>query len=90
MYEKFNNALVRLNDYGIIFCGELKKMEDSLKFLYPKLKIDNKNVIEKSFYLNSKKVILYKSLIFIHFILTSINVFKEASILWIFLKKNTA
>ena len=30
-------------------------MEQSLEFLYPKLKIDNKNIIEKTFYLNSKK-----------------------------------
>lgn len=43
------------NDHGIIFCDELKKMEQSLEVLYPRLKNDNKNIIEKTFYLNSKK-----------------------------------
>ena len=30
-------------------------MEESLEILYPRLKKDNKNIIEKTFYLNSKK-----------------------------------
>lgn len=30
-------------------------MEKSLEILYPHLKIDNKNIIEKTFYLNSQK-----------------------------------
>lgn len=54
-YTQFNDYLKNKNDYGIIFCDELKKMETSLENLYPKLKNDNKNIIEKSFYLNSKK-----------------------------------
>lgn len=55
LYEKFNNTLSKTGDYGIVFCDELKKMEKSLEILYPRLKIDNKNIIEKTFYLNSKK-----------------------------------
>lgn len=55
IYEKFNKHLQKHNDYGIIFCDELKKMEQSLEVLYPRLKNDNKNIIEKTFYLNSKK-----------------------------------
>ena len=43
------------DSYGIIFCDELKKMEKSLELLYPKLKVENKNIIEKTFYLNSGK-----------------------------------
>lgn len=54
-YEKFNSYLIKNNDYGITFCDELKKMEESLEVLYPRLKCDNKNVIERTFYLNSKK-----------------------------------
>ena len=30
-------------------------METSLEILYPKLKVNNKNIIERTFYLNSKK-----------------------------------
>ena len=55
LYEKFNEVLSKENDFGIVFCDELKKIEDSLEILYPKLKINNKNIIEKTFYLNSKK-----------------------------------
>lgn len=55
IYEKYNKYLQKHNDYGIIFCDELKKMEQSLEILYPRLKEDNKNIIEKTFYLNSKK-----------------------------------
>lgn len=55
LYNSFNNTLLKLNDYGIVFCDELKKMEESLKILYPRLKTENKNIIEKTFYLNSKK-----------------------------------
>lgn len=55
LYKKFNDILSKYNDYGIVFCDELKKMEDSLEILYPKLKIENKNIIEKTFYLNSRK-----------------------------------
>lgn len=55
LYEKFNNFLINNKDYGIIFCDELKNMESSLEIMYPKLKQENKNVIEKTFYLNSKK-----------------------------------
>ena len=55
LYEKFNEILKSENDYGIVFCDELKKMETSLEILYPKLKVNNKNIIERTFYLNSKK-----------------------------------
>ena len=55
IYEKFNNILKEVNDYGIVFCDELKSMENSLEILYPKLRITNKNIIEKTFYLNSNK-----------------------------------
>lgn len=55
IYENFNNYLQNHNSYGIIFCDELKSMEQSLEVLYPRLKNDNKNIIEKTFYLNSKK-----------------------------------
>ena len=55
IYEYFNNFLNKSKDYGIVFCDELKKMENSLEVMYPKLKKENKNIIEKTFYLNSKK-----------------------------------
>lgn len=55
IYHNFNNTLFNLKDYGIIFCDELKKIESSLEILYPRLKVENKNIIEKTFYLNSKK-----------------------------------
>ena len=54
-YKQFNEILLSLDDYGIVFCDELRNMEESLKILYPKLKIENKNIIEKTFYLNSKQ-----------------------------------
>ena len=43
------------NDFGIVFCDELKNMKKSLEILYPTLQINNKNIIEKTFYLDSKK-----------------------------------
>ena len=55
LYEKFNEVLETENDFGIVFCDELKNMEKSLEILYPKLQINNKNIIEKTFYLDSKK-----------------------------------
>ncbi len=55
LYEQFNTSLQDANEYGIVFCDELRKMEKSLEILYPRLKVDNRNVIEKTFYLNSKK-----------------------------------
>lgn len=55
LYEKFNETLKAENDFGIVFCDELKKMEKSLEVLYPKLQLNNKNIIEKTFYLDSKK-----------------------------------
>ena len=55
IYENFNSYLQKQNSYGIIFCDELKNIEQSLEILYPRLKSDNKNIIEKTFYLNSKK-----------------------------------
>ena len=55
IYKNFDGYLQKNNSYGIIFCDELKNMETSLEILYPKLKSENKNIIEKTFYLNSKK-----------------------------------
>ncbi len=55
LYEKFNETLKLENDFGIVFCDELKKMEKSLEVLYPKLQLNNKNIIERTFYLDSKK-----------------------------------
>ena len=54
-YKKINDYLSKQNSYGIIFCDELKSMENSLEILYPNLKKDNKNIIERTFYLDSKK-----------------------------------
>lgn len=54
-YKAFNNIVANADDYGIIFCDELKKMENDLKLIYPHLKKDNKNIIEKTYYLNSKE-----------------------------------
>lgn len=54
-YKKLNKYLSMQNSYGIIFCDELKSMEDSLEILYPNLKKDNKHIIERTFYLDSKK-----------------------------------
>lgn len=55
IYKNYNKYLEENNSYGIVFCDELKKMETSLELLYPKLKAENKNIIEKTFYLNSEK-----------------------------------
>ncbi len=55
LYNGANKALVEVNDYGIIFCDEIKTMEKSLEILYPRLKTENKNIIERTFYLNSKQ-----------------------------------
>lgn len=55
LYGTFNDALAKINDYGIVFCDELKKMEESLEILYPRLQCENKNIIEKTFYIDSKK-----------------------------------
>lgn len=55
LYKTSNEILSNANEYGIFFCDELKNMEESLEILYPKLKEENKNIIEKTFYINSKK-----------------------------------
>lgn len=55
LYQYFNDGMFSLNDYGIVFCDELRKIENDIEFLYPKLKNKNKNILEKTFYLNSKK-----------------------------------
>lgn len=55
LYKTSNDILSNINEYGIFFCDELKNMEESLEILYPKLKEENKNIIEKTFYINSKK-----------------------------------
>lgn len=55
IYQRFNSFLLKRDSFGIVFCDELKNMEESLKILYPKLKADNKQIIERTFYLDSKK-----------------------------------
>ena len=44
-YEQINNFLKTTNNYGIIFCDEIKKLEKGLNILYPKLKENNRNII---------------------------------------------
>lgn len=55
MYYSFNENLLALNSYGIIFTDEIQSVTDGLELLYPKLKEDKDNIIEKSLYLDSKK-----------------------------------
>ena len=44
-----------IDSYGIVFSDELQNITQSIEMLYPKLICNNKNIIEKSLYLNSKK-----------------------------------
>lgn len=55
IYFSFNEHLIGLNSYGIIFTDEMQSVTDSLELLYPKLKETNSNIIENSLYLDSKK-----------------------------------
>ncbi len=55
IYYSFNETLEILNSYGIIFTDEIQSVTEGLELLYPKLKEDNSNIIEKSLYLDSKK-----------------------------------
>lgn len=55
MYYSFNENLSFLDSYGIVFTDELQSVSDGLELLYPKLKEDNPQIIEKSLYLDSKK-----------------------------------
>lgn len=55
MYYSFNEFLLFLDSYGIIFTDEIHSVTDGLEVLYPKLKENNDNIIEKSLYLDSKK-----------------------------------
>lgn len=54
-YYNFNADLTSQNNYGIIFNDNLQNISQSIEVLYPKLVCSNKNIIEKSFYLDSKK-----------------------------------
>lgn len=55
IYYLFNEDLSALNSYGIVFTDEINNVSDGLEMLYPKLNEDNTRIIEKSFYLDSKK-----------------------------------
>ncbi len=55
IYYSFNEDLIALKSYGIIFTDEIQSVSNGLEALYPKLSEDNKNIIEKSLYLDSKK-----------------------------------
>ena len=55
IYSTFNRFLLNNNDYGIIFCDEMNNISNDLELLYPKLIKENSNIIEKSFYVDSKR-----------------------------------
>lgn len=55
IYSLFNRNLQQKNDYGIIFCDELKGISNDIDLIYPKLSNGITNVIEKAFYVDSKK-----------------------------------
>lgn len=55
IYYSFNEYLLELNSYGIVFTDEIQSVSKGLEMLYPKLKEDNSHIIEKSLYLDSKK-----------------------------------
>ena len=54
-YNNFNADMKMLGSYGIVFSDDLQNISHSIELLYPKLVCNNKNIIEKSFYLDSKK-----------------------------------
>ena len=54
-YNDFNSDLKERNSLGIVFSDELKNITNSIELLYPKLISSNRNIIEKSLYINSKK-----------------------------------
>lgn len=54
-YNDFNTDLKQKRSLGIVFSDELKNITNSVELLYPKLVCDNKNIIEKSLYIDSKK-----------------------------------
>lgn len=54
-YNNFNMDLKQKNSLGIVFSDELKNITNSIELLYPKLVSNNKNIIEKSLYIDSKK-----------------------------------
>lgn len=54
-YNDFNSDLEQRNSLGIIFSDELKNITTSVELLYPKLVTNNRNIIEKSLYIDSKK-----------------------------------
>lgn len=54
-YNNFNEDMQKIGSYGIVFSDDLQNISHSIELLYPKLVCNNKNIIEKSFYLDSKK-----------------------------------
>ena len=53
-YDIFSKHIPQ-NEYGIIFTDDLLNISNSIELLYPKLVTEHKNIIEKTFYLDSKK-----------------------------------
>lgn len=53
-YDSFSQFLGK-NNLGIIFTDDINNISSSLETLYPKLIMNHKNIIEKSFYLDSRK-----------------------------------
>lgn len=51
----FNQLLLTENEFGIIFCDEIRGISNDIELIYPKLVKNNTNVIEKSFYVDSRK-----------------------------------
>lgn len=54
-YNDFNSDLKQKDSLGIIFSDELKNITNGIELLYPKLVSNNKNIIERSLYIDSKK-----------------------------------
>lgn len=55
IYYSFNEDLLALNSYGLVFNDEIQSVSNGLEILYPKLRKENSRIIEKSLYLDSKK-----------------------------------
>ena len=53
-YDSFSESL-GTKHRGIILTDEINNISNNLELLYPKLTVNRKNIIEKSFYLDSKK-----------------------------------
>ena len=55
MYNSFNSDIQLENSYGIIFSDKLDNINEGMELLYPKLLCNNRNIIEQTHYLDSKK-----------------------------------